>query len=113
MMGVSPEQAARARRRRGRGRRGGELRDAHDRGRISRASTAAFRRTTDLPIMIQSNAGSPELVDGRAVYRLSPEAFADGMAGVVDGRRATLWAAAAARRPRTSPRSQPEYRPLH
>ena len=42
----------------------------------------AFRQTTKQPIMIQSNAGSPDLVDGRAVYRLSPEAFADGMKGV-------------------------------
>ena len=59
--------------------------------------------------MMQANAGSPELEDGRAVYRLTPEAFADGH-GERGGRRArTSWAAAAARRPRTSPRWQKEY----
>jgi 5-methyltetrahydrofolate--homocysteine methyltransferase len=44
---------------------------------------AAFRQSTDRPIMIQANAGSPELVDGRAVYRLTPDAFAEGMGDVV------------------------------
>ena len=32
---------------------------------------------------MQSNAGQPELVEGRAVYRLTPEAFAAGMKDVV------------------------------
>ncbi|MGE5359998.1 MAG: homocysteine S-methyltransferase family protein, partial [Bacteroidales bacterium] len=29
------------------------------------------------------NAGKPELVDGAAVYRLSPQSFADGVRDVV------------------------------
>ena len=33
--------------------------------------------------MVQANAGSPELEDGRAVYRLTPDAFAAGMREVV------------------------------
>ncbi len=81
MMGVSPEQAARAAVDEGAdivGANCGTHLTAADFERV----TAAFRQTTDRPIMIQSNAGSPELVDGRAVYRLSPEAFADGMKGV-------------------------------
>ena len=81
MMGVSPEQAATAAVDEGAGIVGancGTHMTAADFERV----TAAFRQTTDRPIMIQSNAGSPELVDGRAVYRLSPQAFADGMKGV-------------------------------
>ena len=81
MMGVSPEQAARAAVDEGAsivGANCGTHMTAADFERVA----GAFRLTTDRPIMIQSNAGSPELVDGRAVYRLSPEAFADGMKGV-------------------------------
>ena len=81
MMGVSPEQAATAAVDEGAdivGANCGTHMTAADFERV----TAAFRLTTDRPIMIQSNAGSPELVDGRAVYRLSPQAFADGMKGV-------------------------------
>jgi 5-methyltetrahydrofolate--homocysteine methyltransferase len=43
----------------------------------------AFRSVTDRPIMVQSNAGSPELVDGKPVYRLTPELFAEGLREVV------------------------------
>jgi 5-methyltetrahydrofolate--homocysteine methyltransferase len=81
MMGVSPEQAARAVVDEGAdivGANCGTHMTAADFERVSEA----FRQTTSQPIMIQSNAGSPDLVDGRAVYRLSPEAFADGMKGV-------------------------------
>ena len=35
-----------------------------------------LRATTRLPIWIKPNAGLPEMVDGRAVYRTSPEEFA-------------------------------------
>ncbi len=35
-----------------------------------------FRRHTDLPILIQPNAGQPELVDGQTVFRESPEYMA-------------------------------------
>ena len=81
MMGVSPEQAAEALADAGAdvvGANCGTHMTAADFERV----VSAFRRTVDRPIMIQSNAGSPELVDGRAVYRLSPDAFAEGMEGV-------------------------------
>jgi 5-methyltetrahydrofolate--homocysteine methyltransferase len=82
MMGVSPEQAANAG-----ADEGADVVGANCGTRITAADfervTAAFRQTTDRPIMIQSNAGSPELVDGRAVYRLTPDEFADGMRAVV------------------------------
>jgi 5-methyltetrahydrofolate--homocysteine methyltransferase len=42
-----------------------------------------FRQVTDRPVMVQANAGSPELENGRAVYRLTPDAFATGMREVV------------------------------
>ena len=39
----------------------------------------AFRAVTDRPILIQANAGLPELLGGRTVYRLAPEAFASNI----------------------------------
>jgi len=38
--------------------------------------------TTTLPILIQPNAGLPEIVDGNAVYNMSPQAFAQSMAKI-------------------------------
>ena len=43
-----------------------------------------FRRVSDLPILIQSNAGLPELTDGAAVYPESPEFMAEKAAKLVD-----------------------------
>jgi 5-methyltetrahydrofolate--homocysteine methyltransferase len=82
MMGVSPEQAAQAAVEAGAdvvGANCGTHMTAADFARV----VAAFRQVTDRPVMIQSNAGSPELVDGRAVYRLTPDEFAGGMRAVV------------------------------
>jgi 5-methyltetrahydrofolate--homocysteine methyltransferase len=45
--------------------------------------TATFKQAVDRPVIIQPNAGQPELVDGRAVYRMSPEEFASLIEGVV------------------------------
>jgi 5-methyltetrahydrofolate--homocysteine methyltransferase len=82
MMGVSPEQAARA----------AEAEGAHVIGancgtRMSPADFAdvvkAFRAASRKPVMIQANAGSPVLEDGRAVYHLDPDAFAEGMRQVI------------------------------
>jgi len=42
-----------------------------------------FRRATDKPILIQPNAGVPELQAGRTIFRLPPEAFAAGMMEVI------------------------------
>jgi len=82
MMGVKPEQAART------------LADAgasivaancgtnmsiEDYARLTAALVAASPR----PVMIQPNAGRPELVEGKAVYRLLPEGFGQAMQAVV------------------------------
>ncbi|HEY3384423.1 MAG TPA: homocysteine S-methyltransferase family protein [Vicinamibacterales bacterium] len=82
MMGVSPEQAARA--------SVAERADIVGANCGTHMTTAdfakvvtAFRKEADRPVMIQANAGSPELEDGHAVYRLTPAAFADGMGEVV------------------------------
>ena len=40
---------------------------------------AEMGRATGRPIFAEPNAGRPELVDGRAVYKLSPEKFVEGM----------------------------------
>jgi methionine synthase I (cobalamin-dependent) len=42
-----------------------------------------MRSASDRPILVQANAGLPELRGGRAVYTLTPEAFARGMAEAV------------------------------
>jgi len=39
---------------------------------------AQMRGVTDLPLIAEPNAGLPELVGGRAVFRLPPEEFAEG-----------------------------------
>ena len=38
-----------------------------------------LRAATELPLWIKANAGLPELVNGRAVYRTTPESFASGV----------------------------------
>lgn len=39
----------------------------------------AMLKVSDLPVLIQPNAGLPELVDGRTVFRLQPEPFAEAV----------------------------------
>jgi len=46
--------------------------------------TAEFRKHTELPILIHANAGLPELVDGRTVFRQSPEAMAAHARALLD-----------------------------
>ena len=43
-----------------------------------------FRQCTDLPILIQSNAGLPEIKDGVTVYGETPEFMADRARELVD-----------------------------
>ena len=43
-----------------------------------------------LPVMIQPNAGQPRLLDGRAVYEMTAQAFADGMRAVLAVRPAIV-----------------------
>jgi 5-methyltetrahydrofolate--homocysteine methyltransferase len=44
----------------------------------------AYRRVTDLPIMVQPNAGQPELVDGKVVYGQDPASMAAGVPPLLD-----------------------------
>ncbi len=82
MMGVSPEQFAQAALA-----EGADAVGANCGTSMTTADFAgvveAFRQVTDRPVAVQANAGTPELVDGQAVYRLSPEALAEGMRAVV------------------------------
>ena len=73
MMGVTPEQAA----------QGLTAAGADVIGSNCGQGIAGFvnicrrlRAATDKPIWIKANAGLPELVDGRAVYRATPDEFA-------------------------------------
>jgi 5-methyltetrahydrofolate--homocysteine methyltransferase len=43
-----------------------------------------FRRATNKPILIQPNAGVPELQAGQTIFRLAPEEFAEGMKHVLE-----------------------------
>ena len=89
MMGVSPEQAAREL-----AAAGADILGANCGTQMQPASfvtvVRAYKATVSLPVMIRANAGRPELVDGAAVYRLAPEAFAEGMAPVVERGAAIL-----------------------
>ena len=82
MMGVAPADAARALAGAGAdvvGANCGTRMTAPDFVETVRAMTAAV----SVPIIVQSNAGQPDLVDGRAVYRLAPADFASGMREVI------------------------------
>jgi 5-methyltetrahydrofolate--homocysteine methyltransferase len=41
---------------------------------------AYLRDATDLPILAQPNAGIPTLVDGKTVFAMEPDEFAEGLA---------------------------------
>jgi methionine synthase I (cobalamin-dependent) len=41
-----------------------------------------LRAATDRPVWIKANAGLPELIDGQAVYRSTPEEFASYLPGL-------------------------------
>jgi len=43
-----------------------------------------LKSATSLPVWVKPNAGMPELVDGAAVYRQTPEAFADEAMALVE-----------------------------
>lgn len=44
-----------------------------------------LRAATDLPVWIKPNAGLPELVDGRTIYRTNPVEFAAHVPAMVEG----------------------------
>jgi len=82
MMGVAPGEAAKALVDAGAdiiGANCGTSLGPSDLGQIA----TMFRQAVDRPVMIQPNAGQPELVDGRAVYRMSPQEFASLIEGAV------------------------------
>ena len=81
MMGVAPADAARALAAAGAavvGANCGTGLDVADFGEIA----DAMRDASGLPVIVQPNAGRPQLVDGRAVYVMSPETFATGVAAI-------------------------------
>jgi methionine synthase I (cobalamin-dependent) len=43
-----------------------------------------LRAATDRPLWIKPNAGLPELVDGRTVYRTSPDEFAGHVPALIE-----------------------------
>ncbi|MFH1893879.1 MAG: homocysteine S-methyltransferase family protein [Candidatus Zixiibacteriota bacterium] len=43
-----------------------------------------YRRRTELPLIIQSNAGLPEMQDGKLIYRESPEFMAENCRLLID-----------------------------
>ena len=45
---------------------------------------AEMRSLTDKPLIAQPNAGVPELIDGRAEFRLPPEDFAEGLVKCIE-----------------------------
>ncbi|RKY73605.1 MAG: 5-methyltetrahydrofolate--homocysteine methyltransferase [Candidatus Latescibacterota bacterium] len=82
MMGVKPQDAARALEEAGADMVGTNC------GGISPEEmaqvVAEMGSATQRPIFAEPNAGRPELVDGRAVYKLSPEEFVEGMRKVAE-----------------------------
>lgn len=43
-----------------------------------------YREVTDLPILVEPNAGKPKLVGDETVYDMEPDAFADGIGACMD-----------------------------
>ncbi len=80
MMGVTPEQAARALEE-----AGADIIGANC-GQGPAGYVSICRRlsaATDLPLWIKPNAGLPELVEGRTVYRTTPQEFAVQMPSII------------------------------
>ena len=73
MMGVTPEQAARQF-----SAAGADVIGSNCGNGISAfiPICQALRAVSDLPIWVKANAGQPECIDGKVVYRISPEEFA-------------------------------------
>ena len=47
------------------------------------AVVSRLRSATTLPVLAQPNAGRPDLVGGETVFKMGPEAFAEGIAECV------------------------------
>ncbi len=50
----------------------------------ARQAVLRYRRTTDLPVMVQPNAGQPKLVDFKVVYDETPEQMAPGVVPLIE-----------------------------
>jgi len=81
MMGVTPEQAAGALSAAGAAVIGANCGQGMT-GYID--ITRRMRAATDRPLWIKPNAGLPELIDGRTVYRTTPEEFAAQVPALLD-----------------------------
>ena len=95
MMGVDPERAAQFMQEHGAdivALNCGTGMDMHR----ARQAVERYRRTADLPIMAQPNAGQPKLVDMKVVYDETPEQMVDGVVPLVEAGANILGAAVAA-----------------
>jgi len=45
---------------------------------------ALLKQATDRPILAQPNAGKPQLIEGKTVFDMSPEAFAQGIGACIE-----------------------------
>jgi 5-methyltetrahydrofolate--homocysteine methyltransferase len=50
----------------------------------ARLAVVRYRQTTDLPVMVQPNAGQPKLINFKVVYDETPEQMAPGVLPLVD-----------------------------
>lgn len=87
MMGTTPEQVAQ-----GLARAGADVIGANCGQGIEGfvAICSRLRSSTSLPLWIKANAGLPELVEGRAVYRTTPAQFARWTGALLDAGAAFL-----------------------
>jgi len=81
MMGTTPEQAAEALTAAGADCLGSNCGQGID-GFVP--LTQRMREVTSLPLWMKGNAGLPEMVDGKTVYRQTPERFAERGAEILD-----------------------------
>jgi 5-methyltetrahydrofolate--homocysteine methyltransferase len=89
MMGAGPDEAARCARDAGASLVGLNCGTHLDLGDCARLA-AELAAASGLPVMVQPNAGQPRLEDARAVYDMSPEAFAEGMDEVLSAGAAVV-----------------------
>ncbi len=82
MMGVRPEYAARALVEAGADVVGANCGTNMTPGDYAQLASV-IRSAVNCPVIAQPNAGRPELVDGRTVYRLTPDEFAEALRAVI------------------------------
>ena len=83
MMGVDPERAAQFMQEKGADIVALNCGTGMDMDR-ARQAVERYRRTTDLPVMAQPNAGQPKLIDMKVVYDETPEQMVVGMIPLVE-----------------------------